>query len=338
MRRTSGSTESQLSFRTCYIAQMAEGCMMHRLYRWHGLDGAAAMASIRYYGAGNRQYPQGQTDEQWSYPGPKAEHHTLNLDCTTGEMIEWLLRKRPRYLTTPPSIAQEIALHPDADKLNDIGISAVCGVSEIATRFARSAVRERFGCDVLEMYAAGEVGAIAIQSPVNHSFLVCEETALVEILDESGRRVAPGEIGRVVVTGLYNYATPFIRYETGDYARLASRPCPSGRSLKRLERIEGRKRNALVARNGTRVWLHDVLAGEAIKRVGASLFQIVQVDRATIEFRYTPQAGPRRPDRDELTVYFSSLLDQPVDVRLSELPAAPRSTGRKHEAVVTTIA
>jgi phenylacetate-CoA ligase len=134
----------------------------------------------------------------------------------------------------------------------------------------------------------------------------------------------------VIVTGLYNYATPFIRYETGDYARRAADPCRSGRCLSRLKRIEGRKRNALVDRAGRRIWLHDVLSGEAMRRIPASLFQIVQRDLATIELKYIPLPEMGRPDTGELADYFSAILDGAVRVQISDLRTMPRSIGRKH--------
>src|SRR5579871_4575852 len=295
-RRSSGTTEAQITFRTSYIAQMTEGSMMHRLYGWRGFDLAATMASIRWYGADGPRLPDGLTETQWAFPGPQASHHTLNIGPPTGEVIEWLSRKRPRYLVTLPSLAQEIALHPDAVRLRQAGIAAVVGVSELATESARSAVRQGLGCELLAVYGAGEVGAIALQSPVDTSYLVCEETALVEILDERGLPVAPGETGRVIVTGLYNYATPFIRYELGDYATRAASPCPSGRTLARLERIEGRRHNALVGAGGRRIWPHEVLGGDPIRQLAAVRLRIVQPDPATVELTFLPLPGAAPAD------------------------------------------
>jgi phenylacetate-CoA ligase len=337
-RRSSGTTEEQITFRTCYIAQMTEGSMMHRLYRWRGFDLGATMASIRHYGADGPRWPDGRTETQWSFPGPPADHHTLSLGPSTGELIAWLLRKRPRYLTTLPSIAQEIALHPDAALLRQAGIAAVVGVSELATESARDAVRQGLGCEIFAVYGAGEVGAVALQSPVDTSYLACDETTLVEIVDESGAPVAPGETGRVIVTGLYNYATPFIRYELGDYARRAATPCPSGRTLGRLERIEGRRRNALVGAGGHRIWPHEVLAGEPLRRLAAVRLQIVQPDPATIELAYMPRPGAAPADRDALAAYFTALLERPIDVRIAAVEDLPRTGGGKHESVICKIA
>jgi hypothetical protein len=73
---------------------------------------------------------------------------------------------------------------------------------------------------------------------------VAAENALVEIVDEQGRDVAPGGRGRVIVTGLNNYAMPFIRYQLGDIALAGTAPCGCGRALPVITRVEGRTRNA----------------------------------------------------------------------------------------------
>jgi len=54
--------------------------------------------------------------------------------------------------------------------------------------------------------------------------------------------VCAGQVGRVVVTDLHNFATPLIRYDLGDYAEMAD-TCPCGRGLPALKRIMGRRRN-----------------------------------------------------------------------------------------------
>jgi hypothetical protein len=48
--------------------------------------------------------------------------------------------------------------------------------------------------------------------------IIMAETHLVEVVDAAGI-LAPGQIGRVLVTDLHNFATPLIRYDIGDYSR-----------------------------------------------------------------------------------------------------------------------
>jgi phenylacetate-CoA ligase len=64
---------------------------------------------------------------------------------------------------------------------------------------------------------------------------------IVEILDDQGRPCPPDVVGRVIVTGLHNYASPAVRYELNDLAAWRPR-CGCGRSAPVLTRLLGRKR------------------------------------------------------------------------------------------------
>jgi phenylacetate-CoA ligase len=156
---------------------------------------------------------------------------------------------------------------------------------------------------------------------------------LVEILDDLGKPVGPGETGRIVLTSLYNYATPFIRYEIGDLGTRAEQPCPSGRTLKRLRRIDGRKRNSLQGASGERVWPHQVAASKLHRHLPAQEFQIRQTGSQSIELIYVPKAQAT-VNPEKLAQLFTDLLGHPISVALSAVDRIPRPTGGKHERIV----
>src|SRR5262249_9435208 len=153
--------------------------------------------------------------------------------------------------------------------------------SESVTPYLRDLVSERLGCEIAQAYACGEMGCIALQSPHDHSYYVCEETVLVEILDDAGNAVQPGETGHVVLTSLYNYATPFIRYSIGDFATLGGWGT-TGRALTRLQRVDGRPSNALHKFNGGYVWPHQLPVSELAAHLSSPRFQIRQAAKGNL--------------------------------------------------------
>ncbi len=66
------------------------------------------------------------------------------------------------------------------------------------------------------------------------------ELMIVEILDEYGNAVPPGEAGEVVATPLGVEGFPLVRFRTGDIARLHTTPCGCGWNTPRIGPIEGR--------------------------------------------------------------------------------------------------
>ena len=338
MRRSSGTTgRSGVTFRTCALVRIADACLMQRLYRWWGYDDAAPMASIRHYAMNDRGFPSGKVEMQWSYPGSPAPHYSLDLRTSAANMIEWLARHRPRYLLTFPSVAQELASHPDARQITELGLKGVVAISEVVSDDASDLVRRTFGCELAQIYGCSEMGAVALQSPDDGALLVCEENVMVELLGDDDQPVEPGETGRVILTSLYNFATPFIRYEIGDYATVANGASPSGRAFMRLQRIEGRQRNALMTASGNRVWQSAISAASVLRHVAATQFQIRQPAAEVIEFVYVP-AGTSPADHAGLATYFANLLRRPVTLTLSAVDTVPRTAGGKYERIVSSVA
>jgi phenylacetate-CoA ligase len=336
-RKTSGTTTSGLQFRTCDIARLAAEAMMHRLYRWHGFDLGSSLASIRYYSSGRRNYPQGITEPYWCFGHP-APHHTLDSRTPVQEMLRWLERNQPRYLLTFPSVAHDIAAALTADRAAGLGLKSIVGISELVSSDTAADVREATGCDIVQIYACAEMGCVALQSETDDEFGICEETVFVEILDADDRPVGPGETGRVILTSLYNYATPFIRYEIGDYATVSDRECPAGRTLQRLRRVTGRRRNALVARAGTRHWDDAVITPRFCRQIPTHIFQIRQPDLETIQIAFVAdRANACPPDKAVLRDHFVELLGRPVELELIPLNEMPRSSGGKRERIVSNV-
>jgi phenylacetate-CoA ligase len=85
----------------------------------------------------------------------------------------------------------------------------------------QTSLETRFGCPVLDLYSMNEAGPIAVADPDAGGHVLLQHRLYVEILDEAGRALPPGERGEVTLTGGFNFCLPLLRYRTGDYASLA---------------------------------------------------------------------------------------------------------------------
>ncbi len=85
------------------------------------------------------------------------------------------------------------------------------------------------------------------------------EHVLIELVDEAGREVAPGELGRVLLTTLENFVMPLVRYEIGDYAVAASGDCSCGRTLPLIGRVVGRGMNLFRSLDGKLLTTWDLV-------------------------------------------------------------------------------
>jgi len=79
------------------------------------------------------------------------------------------------------------------------------------------------------------------------------ELLILEVLDEQGMPVKPGEAGEVTITTLGVEAMPLLRYKTGDIAVAYTGPCACGRTTQRLGPVLGRKQQ-LIKLKGTTIY------------------------------------------------------------------------------------
>lgn len=122
-----------------------------------------------------------------------------------------------------------------------------CFAAEPLGASLRETFERQYGIDTYQMYGATEVGDVAYECGHKSGWHICEET-IVEIVDPAtGKNVALGELGEVVVTRLNNIFF-LLRFATGDLSRLITQKCPCGRTSFRLEGIAGRVGEAVKVR------------------------------------------------------------------------------------------
>lgn len=94
---------------------------------------------------------------------------------------------------------------------------------------------------VVSRYSNEENGVLGQDEGMNNVFAINEANYIIEIVDADGNSVADGTLGRIVVTDLYNYAMPMIRYDTGDVGAI------------QIFDINGRKKRCICQFSGRRV-------------------------------------------------------------------------------------
>ncbi len=105
------------------------------------------------------------------------------------------------------------------------------------------------GIPVRGSYSSAEVGMIGAEcSKFSGYYHVATSNVMVEVVD---RRFAIDgmNLGKVLVTHLHSYATPFIRYDLGDLACLRAK-CPCGHDGPTIYNLQGRASSVIKHRDG----------------------------------------------------------------------------------------
>jgi phenylacetate-CoA ligase len=151
----------------------------------------------------------------------------------------------------------------------------------------------------------------------------------VEVLDAQGRPCGPGERGEVIVTPLHNFASPLIRYDTGDIAEVGA-ACSCGRGLPVLTRVLGRVRQMITLPDGSRHW--PGLPGARLRAaIPMRQFQFVQRARDCLDV-YLVMERPMTADEERnCLAILAETFGPAFGFRLHFVERIDRSAGGKYE-------
>jgi phenylacetate-CoA ligase len=220
-----------------------------------------------------------------------------------------------------------------------LAFKAFIATGEVLDGEARAQIVRVFNCPVLDVYGAREVGPIAFQCPDGEAYHLCAETVHCEILRDDGEPAGPGEHGRIVVTPLFEFAMPFVRYDLGDYAVVSSAPCPCGRGLPSLANIAGRSRNLFVMPDGSRFWpVLGPLSRSLAKHLSFRTIQFIQTGIGSLELKYVPENAAAQPDLERIENRLREEFHSGLEIRLSPVDHIERGAGMKLEQFVSLVA
>jgi len=258
----------------------------------------------------------------------------------TPQKIETFLARiqldRPIMLFGYPSVYEMMAKYAIKHdlKLDNLGIKVVFVTSELLYPHQRSLIEQVFGCPVANGYGGRDAGFLAHQCPEGGMHLSAEDI-IVEIVDPDGRVVPDGVRGQVVVTHLATGDFPFIRYRTGDVAKISPSNCRCGRGLPLLEELEGRTTDFVLAQDGT------IMHGLALIYVLRELdeikeFKIIQHSTTVVEVILVTQSNELSSDLiDAITDGFRQRLGAQVEVNIGLTLSIPAEKSGKYRFLIS---
>jgi phenylacetate-CoA ligase len=331
--RTSGSTGTPLVVWWSATATRGWYALVEaRLRGWHGISRHDRWAIL---GGRLVAAPQRRKPPFWVWNAPMHQlylsSYHLSRD-TVGDYLEALEAYQVRSVLAYPSAVAALArLALDAG-LTGPKLEVVLTNAEPLSALQRSQITAVFGCPVRDSYGLAELVAAGSECEAGAMHL-WPEVGLVEILDEAGQPVTPGQVGRLVATGLLNDAMALVRYDTGDLAALDPdpRPCACGRTLPRLLALEGRRDAVIVTPDGRHIGRLDP-AFKADLPIREA--QVAQVARALVEVRVVTGVGWTPAHAAALQAAVGDRLGPAMTVSVVSVAALPRTAAGKVRGVI----
>jgi len=209
----------------------------------------------------------------------------------------------------------------------------------------RAHIQSRTGIKAYDIYGLTEIigPGVATECEQQAGMHVFEDHFLMEIVDpKTGKTLADGEEGELVLTTLSKQAIPMIRFRTHDITSIITEPCACGRTIRRIRRITHRCDDMMIIR-GVNVFPSQIEA--ALLEVEPTLphYQIVlsrkegldqmevRIEVTEAMFRDKVSALEQLQKRMEHAI--EHVVGLRVNVRLVEPRSIARSEGKAKRVV-----
>lgn len=254
-------------------------------------------------------------------------HYASILDAPD-QLRTTLDRVRPDVLYGATTPLRQLAERVRAHGVGTWRPRSVISVAESLDPVTRRQLEETFEAEVFDLYGMTEAGIIGFECREHAGYHVADDAMVVEV-DAAG----PDEPARLVLTNLVLRAMPLIRFDTGDLVVPGStQPCACGRTLARLERIEGRSADCIRLADGRVLSpYHLTCAIEGIAGVGR--FQVIQSapERFTVRVEETHGAAAAIPAAVRAAVL--RVVGEEAEVHVAREARLEPAHGRKFRVV-----
>jgi phenylacetate-CoA ligase len=204
----------------------------------------------------------------------------------------------------------------------------------------RNEIQIRLGLKAVDVYGLSEIlgpGVACECEEAQAGLHGWEDHFIFEVIDpESGKTVAEGQQGELVITTLTKEALPMLRYRTRDITRVSTERCECGRSHLRIRRITGRNDDMLIIR-GVNVYPSQIEAVLVGMPEIAPHYQLVverkgNLDHVTVELEASPDVVPGAEAYARIggaaRHQIKSMIGITTDVIVKKPGEIPRSMGK----------
>ena len=252
----------------------------------------------------------------------------LDTNADPKENMRSLEEFKPDFIGGYVGMLGHLALLKDQGYGKTVEPKYIASTGAVLDPNLKQFIETAFQTQVYEAYGATETGPIAFECREG-GYHVLSDLIHVEVVDKE-KPVSPGSPGHLIVTKLFGYGTPIIRYTAiNDIVSLKPRSCSCGMPGILIDRIYGRDDLSLLLPHG-KVLLPATVAGiysrvlYKLKTTKLKDTRLIQHDMNNLEIQIVvddqKKTGPStQAIKDVLVTGFKEKLGKEVHISISEV-------------------
>ena len=238
------------------------------------------------------------------------------------EMSHTIEKKKVKCLVGYSSALGELSdyIRRSGRDCSNCSVRAIIPISETMPEPVRRTLEKQFGCPVRAWYSNEENGIMGLQNEKDEGYRIDTETYYYEILKmDSDEPAEPGELGRIVITDLFNYAFPILRYDNGDTA-VAVRKEKNGRFKLYLSELYGRRSDLIYDCKGNAVTPY-IITNNLWDIEGVKQYRFIQ--EGVKDYTIWLNGDPAKMDQEEILGRIRPYLGDEARIKVEIVDEIP---------------
>lgn len=246
---TGGSTGIPVKFLTDFLQHKRMGAWMDLTFSWAGWQ--PGELRLELWGNKERRLPPTLWDR---IRASLSGHFVIPVySYTEKNLYLWwqvLSSMRPTIIYGYPSVLADFSEWLESENHIPNSVKGIFSSAEILYPEQRRGIEKVFGCKVYNQYGSRETPCLACECPEGgmHVFVDFNRVEFSEIEKDSVKNK------EIIVTPLYNYVQPLLRYQIGDMGLSNDESCSCGRGYPLMHLNVARSRDFLFGIDGSRFY------------------------------------------------------------------------------------
>ncbi len=332
---TGGSTGRPLVFFRDSICRDKKLAMQLNFMRWYGFQ--PGDKHLYFWGA-SQDYDRSNTLKAKMVQRLATRRWFVNTDNLKtenfGKTIANLSGLKPALVSAYPNIIYSFAQKIEQENVR-LHFDKIVVTAEQMYDHQREKIESVFNAEVFEQYGSREFGTIASECHYHDGMHYFAPGVILETVAKDGKPSGNG-LGNLLVTDLWNYAMPLIRYEVGDLVRLEPTFCKCGCELPRIGDVAGRVVDAIVKPGG------ETIAGQALiavireSEIDAQA-QIIQKTPEKFIINYVSDGDMPSEKIRFIKSGFNSVMEKEVEIEFNKVEKIERDKSGKFRYIKSEV-
>jgi len=335
-KSTGGSTGQPFRFELNTESNTRREAIMWRGYGW--LGAGLGQKTLYLWGADIGQpswFKSLKTDLYHAFYNRKMlNSFTMNTN-NMNSYVDDINRYKPTALVSYVNPLVELAKYIINNNVAVYSPKTILTGAEPLYDHQREVIEQAFNCQVYDTFGCREFMLMSAECQQNKSLHINSDHLVVETVSEQGESITE-QSGDLVITDLYNYGMPLIRYVNGDRATLINESCDCGNPLPLMKSVDGRKLDIIKTPSG------KTIPGELFPHlfkefVGIIRFQVKQSKLDALHILMITNDKFTEKDQQQITNEINKYAASELTLHFELVDDIPLTVSGKHRVTICEV-